>query len=157
MHFTQSLWDNMFEIWEPDITRYDWLISWNRLQHFVIFISLWKYLIYTNQSSFLLCCSSSIPAASVRCEIPPHAFHLCTPFYWATALHCTALHCTALHCNKLNHVALNCSELHCSALHCTQTSKCLNHHNQRLCKIFFAGVNWLLWTYSVLLQFFVAF
>ena len=30
-------------------------------------------------------------------------------------------------------------------------SKCLNHHNQRLCIIFFAGVNLLLQTYSVLL------
>ena len=27
--------------------------------------------------------------------------------------------------------------------------KCLNHHNQRLCKIFLAGVNLLIQTYSV--------
>ena len=30
-------------------------------------------------------------------------------------------------------------------------SKCLNHHNQRMCKNFLAGVNLLLLTYIVLL------
>ena len=30
--------------------------------------------------------------------------------------------------------------------------KCLNHHNQRLCKIFLAGVNLLFQTFGVLLQ-----
>ena len=33
----------------------------------------------------------------------------------------------------------------------TRPSKCLNHHNQRLCKIVLAGVNVLLQTYNVLL------
>ena len=45
--------------------------------------------------------------------------------------------------------------LHCifgssSVLH-TRPSKCLNHHNQQLCKIFLVGVNLLLKTDSILL------
>ena len=32
----------------------------------------------------------------------------------------------------------------------TSPSKCLNYHNQRLCKIFMAGVNLLIQIYGVL-------
>ena len=35
--------------------------------------------------------------------------------------------------------------------HIGRPSECLNHHNQRLSKIFLAGVHFLLQTYSVLL------
>ena len=34
----------------------------------------------------------------------------------------------------------------------SRPSKCPNHHNQRLCKIFLAGINLFLQTYCVLLQ-----
>ena len=37
------------------------------------------------------------------------------------------------------------------SVHCCRPPKCLNHHNQRLCKFILDGVNFLLQTYGVLL------
>ena len=42
------------------------------------------------------------------------------------------------------------SRTSCIASSRTRPSKCFNHHNQRLCKIFLASVNLLLLTYGVL-------